>query len=143
MSALAYTILSQAAVVSSRILHTLGFMLKETSAAATLGSVTVVTVTYGDRWKFLVQQLEVLEDIGTIRRVIVVDNGAHESIYRLTEQAGLRKTQVVSSLRNMGSAAGFKLGLKIARQYDPEWIWLLDDDNLPERTTLNALLEPA
>jgi GT2 family glycosyltransferase len=106
-------------------------------------TVSVVTVTYGDRWPLLMQVLEFIEASPKVDRAVVVDNGAHVPIAPLVERAGFHKAIVVRIPRNLGSAAGFKRGLETVRRYDPEWIWLLDDDNLPDLSTLDTILRSA
>jgi len=105
--------------------------------------VSIVTVTYGDRWHLLVRVLEYIEADPKIGRVIVVDNGARPSIAALVQQAGFRKAIVVGNPRNLGSAAGFKLGLETVLSCDPQWIWLLDDDNLPDPIALDRIFHSA
>jgi GT2 family glycosyltransferase len=88
----------------------------------------------------LVRVLEYIEADPKIDHVVVIDNGAHIPIGPLVERAGLRKAIVVRNPRNLGSAAGFKLGLETVLAYDPQWIWLLDDDNLPGPIALDKIL---
>ena len=106
-------------------------------------TVSVVTVTYGDRWRLLMQVLQFIEASSKINLAVVVDNGAHAPIAPLVERAGFHKAIVVRNPRNLGSAAGFKRGLETVRGYDPEWIWLLDDDNLPDPSTLDTIFRSA
>jgi GT2 family glycosyltransferase len=106
-------------------------------------TVSVVTVTYGDRWPLLMQVLKFIEASSKVDRAVVVDNGAHAPIAPLVERASFRKVIVVRNSRNLGSAAGFKHGLETVLGYGPEWIWLLDDDNLPEPSTLDTILRSA
>ena len=87
--------------------------------------------------------LEYIEANPKIDRVIVVDNGAHVPIATLVQQACFRKVIVVGNPRNLGSATGFKLGLETVLSYDPVWIWLLDDDNLPAPIALDEILRSA
>jgi GT2 family glycosyltransferase len=88
----------------------------------------------------LVRVLEYIDADPKIDHVVVIDNGAHIPIGPLVERAGLRKAIVVRNPRNLGSAAGFKLGLETVLAYDPQWIWLLDDDNLPGPIALDKIL---
>jgi GT2 family glycosyltransferase len=113
------------------------------SSAPSHPAVSVATVTYGDRWSLLVRILDYIEADPKIDRVIVVDNGAHIPIAALVQRACFRKAIVVGNPRNLGSAAGFKLGLETLLSYDPEWIWLLDDDNLPDSIALDEILHSA
>jgi GT2 family glycosyltransferase len=105
--------------------------------------VSIVTVTYGDRWPLLVRVLEYIEADPKIDHVVVVDNGAHIPVAALVDRACLRKAIVVRNPRNLGSAAGFKLGIATVLPCQPAWIWLLDDDNLPDPTALDMILRSA
>ncbi len=107
------------------------------------GSVSIVTVTYGDRWHLLRQVLKFADTSARVARIVVVDNGSRPPIQPLVARAGFRKTIVIRSPRNLGSAGGFKSGLEAVRTYGPEWIWLLDDDNLPDPDALDTILRSA
>ena len=107
------------------------------------GSVSIVTVTYGDRWHLLRQVLKFAQDNAKVDRIVVVDNGSRTPIQPRIEREGFRKAIVIRSPRNLGSAGGFKLGLETVRMHDPVWIWLLDDDNLPDPDALDTILRSA
>jgi GT2 family glycosyltransferase len=101
-------------------------------------SITVVTVTYGDRKALLQQVLESLFE-QRVARVVVVDNGAHWPVRsELTASYG-DFVDVVEMGANTGSAGGFKSGIARAMELHAEFIWLLDDDNHPADGCLAAL----
>lgn len=107
-----------------------------------MDSVFVVTVTYGNRFHLLRQVIEAAFNEG-VDKVIVVDNNSEpESRKRLREYHGLNRDRVdvLYLSENLGSAGGFKRGLERAYN-DPEceFIWLLDDDNLPMPGSLKIL----
>ena len=107
-----------------------------------MDNVFVVTVTYGNRFHLLRQVIEAAFNEG-VDKVIVVDNNSRpESRKRLKEYHELNKDRVdvLYLSENLGSAGGFKKGLKRAYN-DPEceFIWLLDDDNLPMPGSLKIL----
>ena len=102
--------------------------------------VTLVTVTYGDRWHLLERVLHYAEATSSVKEIIVVDNGAHHPIAALAQKPELTKTFVSRVDSNMGSAGGFKLGLEIALDRGSDYIWLLDDDNRPWENALEILI---
>lgn len=106
---------------------------------ATLPELTVVTVTYGDRWHLLRQVLDEVRDQG-VARVVLVDNGALLPLAELTRDFG-PLVDLVRLPQNRGSAPGFKAGLERALQGGAQYILMLDDDNVPAPGALARLLE--
>ena len=106
-------------------------------------NVYAVTVTYGDRSGF-VERLAKRLMVVNVYKLIVVDNGsAPESKVRLKDLVNIypSKVEVISLDENSGSAGGFKEGLMAAGvRPDCDYIWLLDDDNLPDLNALEQLL---
>lgn len=104
-------------------------------------NVCVVIVTYGDRWHFLSKVVERLLKISEnfSLRIIVVDNTLTQNIAGLLEPIN-NEIHVVTMGRNTGSAAGFGAGIQYAvDSCDCNFLWLLDDDNLPDNDSLSQL----
>lgn len=77
-----------------------------------------------------------------IDKIIVVDNNSfpesRESIKKLEKE--IPNMEVVYLDENKGSAGGYKIGLEKAyNDKECEFIWLLDDDNKPEKGSLKIL----
>ncbi|MGG3964934.1 glycosyltransferase [Heyndrickxia faecalis] len=102
-------------------------------------NVVVVTVTYGKRWRLLNKVLTKLMKNSLICEIIVVDNASDYNIKnKISHQ---KKIKVIPLKSNTGSANGFKSGiLEALKNKDCQYIWLLDDDNMPEDFALNELL---
>ena len=102
-----------------------------------------VTVTYGNRFHLLKQVIDSALAEG-ISKVIVVDNNSvPQSREKLKEyEKGLNgKIKVLYLDDNYGSAGGFKRGLEEAYiDSQCEFIWLLDDDNVPEKGSYKNLI---
>lgn len=114
-------------------------------AAASTGAtkvmrVTLVTVTYGDRWHLLSQALASAFAEG-IARAVVVDNGSRASIAARCEAAYGDRVRVIAHPRNLGSAPGFRAGIEAACAEKADRVLLLDDDNRLERGALGKLLD--
>jgi len=105
--------------------------------------VCVVTVTYGNRFKYLKQVVKASLEEG-VCKVIIVDNGSEEESKNQLKQLEKElkdKLKVIYLPENTGSAGGFKRGLEEAyKDKDCEFIWLLDDDNLPLKNSLKTLI---
>ncbi|RYY36384.1 MAG: glycosyltransferase [Sphingobacteriaceae bacterium] len=101
-------------------------------------SVCVVIVTYGNRWQFLSKVLQRVLSFTQVTNVVVVDNA---SAYNVQAEVTDERVTVRTNGDNLGSAGGYKQGIKYAHtQTSCSFIWLLDDDNLPDNAALNILL---
>ena len=105
--------------------------------------VFAVIVTYDNRFHLLKQVLASVLAEG-IAKVIVVDNDSiieSKAQLRVYEkELGSDKLKVSYLDKNYGSAGGYKVGLEEAyNDSDCEYIWLLDDDNQPQKGSLNIL----
>lgn len=101
--------------------------------------VCVVTVTYGDRWKFLKEVLARVVSFNNVANVIVVNNAA---VYSVEDNISHPKITVLNNEENDGSAGGYNKGVAYAyNNTDCDFIWLLDDDNLPAENALSELFK--
>ena len=73
--------------------------------------------------------------------VIVLDNMSTDG----TRRALATMDDVVALLpeRNLGAPGGFEAGMQEAFGRDADWVWLLDDDAVPEPAALERMLERA
>ena len=106
-------------------------------------NVYAVTVTYGNRWNFVASLAKRLLSLD-VYKLIIVDNGSPaDNNARLRDVVNTHpsRLQLISLSENTGSAGGFKRGLLAVEGHsDCDFIWLLDDDNLPDFNALKQLL---
>ncbi|QCT93940.1 glycosyltransferase [Caminibacter mediatlanticus TB-2] len=103
--------------------------------------VCAVIVTYGDRFYLLKQVIDACLKEG-IDKIIVVDNASAENSRRQLKEyeKQIDKLKVIYLNENTGSAGGYKRGLQEAYNCEEcEYIWLLDDDNMPTKDSLKIL----
>lgn len=103
----------------------------------------VVTVTYGHRHQFVAALIEGARRCGA-GGVVVVENGCDAESLAALEQMTMDSKGYVTLLElreNRGSAGGFRQGIRYAHaQAKYPYIWLLDDDNVPQPEALDELL---
>lgn len=104
--------------------------------------VAVVTIMFGDRWKFLSQVVTAIMRDSHVVTMVIVDNGSKnsEEISRGVEQYGDRIV-VLKQKKNLGSAGGFAVGLSYVRTVDCDFVFILDDDSVPEDDAIEQFLE--
>ncbi len=105
-------------------------------------SVCVIVLAYGNRTKHLQKVLNAVLQQG-VGHIIVVANAVIDDTHQLL--ADIKKNhheriEIIASDENLGSAGGYALGLSSAMKRPFDFIWLLDDDNLPQNGSLEALL---
>ncbi len=108
-------------------------------------NIFVVTVTYGNRFHLLKKVIDSALSEGVAKVIVVDNNSVPESREKLNEyekQLGNKKIEVLYLNENYGSAGGFKRGLEEAyNDSECDFIWLLDDDNQPQKDSLKVLYE--
>jgi GT2 family glycosyltransferase len=105
-------------------------------------SVAVLTVTYGNRWNFLRQVIDMVMKDKHVIQLVIVDNGSsnqHE-IQEGVQEYGAR-VHIIRNEKNIGSAGGFAKGVEYMRSVECEYVLMLDDDNLPEEGAIGKYLE--
>lgn len=76
--------------------------------------------------------------------LLIVDNASTDGTYEMLAAEGWisRPNVVLLALpMNTGGAGGFHYGVKRAYELGAEWIWVMDDDCMPEPDALERLLE--
>jgi GT2 family glycosyltransferase len=99
-------------------------------------------VTYADRSDYVESLSRTFFSMG-ISKIIIVDNGSSASSEaKLNILADSDKTRILLKRlkKNEGTAAAFRIGMETAF-LDPgcEYLWILDDDNIPDPDALDAL----
>lgn len=99
-----------------------------------------VVVAYNRR-DLLVEVLGALHaQTAPLAKIVVVDNASTDDSAEVARAAG-DLVHVVSLPRNTGGAGGFAAGLAVAlAEYEPDWLWLMDDDTVPMPMALAQLL---
>lgn len=105
-------------------------------------SVVALTVTYGDRRHLLRQVLQRLDGIEpALQALVIVFNGVDYDPVAFVDELNLGLAVRIERLPcNEGSAVGFGRGLALAAEVSgANWIWMVDDDNMPRPDALAVL----
>lgn len=103
--------------------------------------VVAVVVAYNRRDLLL----EVLAGLHSQSRVpdaiVVVDNASSDDSAAVVREVAPTATLIELST-NTGGAGGFAVGMAAAiARHDPDWVWVMDDDTIPEPDALGSLLD--
>jgi GT2 family glycosyltransferase len=109
------------------------------TASDTSGVIAVV-VTW-NRANLLVRSLSAILGQSTPPdHVLVVDNASTDRTGEVLAQRFAGRVDVLTLGRNIGGAGGFAAGIVRALEHDPDAVWLMDDDTVPEPNALAELL---
>ena len=98
-----------------------------------------MVVTYNRR-ELLRECLEaLLNQSRPLDEVLVVDNVSTDGTREMLRQE-FSGVQVLELPENVGGAGGFHAGMKQAYEWGYEWLWLMDDDSIPQPAALEKLL---
>lgn len=105
-------------------------------------STAAVVVTY-NRIDLLKQCLEHLEKQTCSCDVLVVNNASTDGTTKWLESEVQGRTDIRAQTlpANIGGAGGFNHGMRWAVEAGYDYVWLMDDDTLPEPDALEKLLE--
>lgn len=111
-----------------------------------MNRVIAVIPTYNRQEKLVACIGSLLSQTYKLQRIIIVDNASTDNTRRHLESAGYLQNEHILYARldeNTGGAGGYYTGMKMALDGDCDWLWLMDDDAIPEHSALEQLLKQA
>lgn len=73
--------------------------------------------------------------------VIVIDNASQDGTQQFLLEAGYPNLKAYVLSRNIGAAGGFNAGFRLAYQHGADFVWMMDDDVIPQVDALQLLLK--
>ncbi len=105
-------------------------------------NVCVVVVTYNRKALLLECLNALLAQIYLVERILIIDNASTDGTPELLREKGYLDNSLIEYLQmptNTGGAGGFHEGIKWAYKEGFEWIWVMDDDTIPDPNALSEL----
>lgn len=106
-------------------------------------NIVALVVTY-NRKELLCECINaILEQSCLPNKIVVLDNASTDGTADLFKEDGMYNIPIIEYIRstlNTGGAGGFYQGIKHCMK-DSEWIWLMDDDTIPDKDALKGLCE--
>lgn len=106
--------------------------------------VAAVIVTY-NRKELLGECIEaIFKQTYAVNKIILINNASTDGTEELLKERKYlenKKIEYVLMAKNIGGAGGFYEGIKLAEKMNIDWIWIMDDDTIPECRCLEELLK--
>ncbi len=104
--------------------------------------VFAVVVTY-DRKDMLRECLAALRSQHfQLAGIVVVNNASSDGTREMLESEYADQVTRIHMRHNVGGAGGFYQGMKWAHEHGADWLWLMDDDGIPDDDALCCLMAP-
>ena len=104
--------------------------------------VAAVVVTYNRKDLLLENVQSLLGQTFSDVQIIIVDNNSSDGTQDVLQQFIERKQILYFNTgANLGGAGGFSYGIRLAAEAGYEYIWVMDDDCIPQETALEVLME--
>lgn len=108
--------------------------------------VSAVVVTYNRKELFRECLEALLNQSYVIDTIIVIDNASTDGTYEMILDKGYLNNKTIcykKMSKNTGGAGGFYYGIKEAYETQSDWVWIMDDDTIPESDALEKLIDKA
>lgn len=108
--------------------------------------VAAVVVTYNRKQLLLECVTAILSQSEPLYRLIIVDNASTDGTEKLLTKQGIKDREDVvyhKMDKNTGGSGGFYAGMEIARTLNVDWVWIMDDDTIPYKDSLEKLVKQA
>lgn len=105
-----------------------------------MNQVCAVVVTY-NRKDLLIECVESLINQTYRTDILVVDNASNDGTEEaISQYVKNNKISYLNTQNNIGGAGGFNIGVKKAYEMGYDYIWLMDDDTIPNEDALEKLM---
>lgn len=103
--------------------------------------IAAVVVTY-NRLDLLKESLSAIEkQTLNLDSIIVINNKSTDGTADYLNTLDPSTFQIVNLDKNVGGAGGFSHGIKLAVEQGYDYVWVMDDDTIPEPTALRTLAD--
>ena len=104
-------------------------------------NVLAIIVTY-NRLKLLKENIQgLLDQTNKNFDILIVDNKSTDGTGEYLQNIDNDNIKTLTTEKNIGGAGCFNLGLRYAIENNYSYAWVMDDDTIPEKNSLEKLLE--
>jgi len=104
-----------------------------------MNKIVAVIVTY-NRIEMLRQCIQHLQHQSELCDILIVDNASTDDTAEYIQKMQNEHILYRNTGANLGGAGGFNYGMRLAVELGYDYIWIMDDDCLPEQHALKFLL---
>ena len=105
-----------------------------------MSEIATIVVTY-NRKELLRECVDALQSSDVSSDIIIIDNNSTDGTKEYIADAMADNVTYKRLKKNLGGAGGFSAGIKYAVRQGYKYIWIMDDDTIVKKDTLERLLD--
>lgn len=105
-----------------------------------MNNIVAVIVTY-NRIDMLRQCIQHVQAQTVLCDILIIDNASTDGTEVFVKQLADTIIHYYNTGENLGGAGGFNLGMKLAVERGYDYVWIMDDDCLPQNNALEKLID--
>lgn len=106
-----------------------------------MNKIHAVVLTY-NRKELLRRCLEAIQSqTRPCDEILIIDNASQDGTQDMLRGLGLAPRNIYRLAKNVGASGGFNIGFRLGYQRGADFVWMMDDDVLPEPDALQRLLD--
>lgn len=106
-----------------------------------MSKISVLIITYRKRFNFLSKVVNAVINNPHLFELVIVNNASDDSKEINNLKNNSSKIKIINFEKNIGSAGGYSAGLEYIRDTQCDYVFLLDDDNVPESGFVEKFLD--
>lgn len=106
-------------------------------------NIVAVIVTYNRKYLLKECLNAILNQKFKVSKIILVDNASSDGTHEKLINEGFLSLNIIDYIflkKNIGGAGGFNVGINAALNYNPSWVWVMDDDTIPNYDCLYEMI---
>ncbi len=107
-------------------------------------NIYAIVVTYNRKMLLKKCIQAILDQTQCPNKIVIIDNASTDGTDQMLKKQKWdchERIKIVNLPENIGGAGGFSLGIKLAVELGADFMWLMDDDAIPEVDSLEILLQ--
>lgn len=105
--------------------------------------VVAIVVTFNRKVLLIEALTQLMQQSYPLHKIILINNASTDGTEDFLKEQGWLDNPIMDYHllpTNIGGAGGFNKGMSIAAQEKSDWVWIMDDDSIPEVNALEQLL---
>lgn len=104
--------------------------------------IACIVVTYNRKYKLRKNIKKLLDQTYDKFNILIIDNKSTDNTFEyIGDLIDSKKIFYYNTGKNLGGAGGFQFGVKLGIKFGYDYLWMMDDDSMPNNDALEKIVE--